>query len=151
MERSNGNARALVEAALDARVVGGALNAGRVALGATALAAPGLARRLLVRPEDRRPVIDMFTRLVGVRDVALGVATVGSLRDPARARRLLWLGVLCDLSDAAATIRQRDVPRAARYLTTAVALAGVAAGAHAAVHLPDLPDHGATPEASAVV
>lgn len=135
MERSN--PRALVETALDARVVGVALNAGRVALGVTALAAPGLASRLLVRPEDRRPVLRMFTRLVGVRDLALGVATVEAVRDPARARRLLWLGVLCDLSDAAATIRQRDVPRTARYLTTAVALAGVAAGAHAAVHLRD--------------
>jgi hypothetical protein len=125
----------LVRSALDPRVVAGGLNAGRVALGVTALAAPGLAARLLVRPEDRRPVLRMFTRLVGVRDLALGVATLAAGRDRAQARRLLWLGVACDLSDAAATIRQGDVPRTARYLTTAVALAGVAAGAHAATRL----------------
>lgn len=126
--------------ALDARVVGAALNAGRVVLGITALAAPDLAARLLVHPDDRRPVLRMFTRLVGVRDLALGVATLDALRrDPSGARKLLWLGALCDLSDAAATARERDVPRPARYLATLVALAGTAAGAHAATHLPHQP------------
>jgi hypothetical protein len=126
----------LVALATDGPLVAGGLNAGRVALGVTALAAPNLAG-LLVHRQDRRPVLRMFTRLVGVRDLALGVATIDALRHPgsSQLRKLLWLGVVCDLSDAWATIRQRDIPRTARYLTTAVALAGAAAGTVAAVQV----------------
>jgi hypothetical protein len=127
-----------------ARLLAYAICGGRIALGVTALIAPSLASRLLAEPDDRRPVLRMFTRLVGIRDLALGLATIDALRraDPStssddadRARRLLWLGVACDLSDGAATIRQSGVPPWSRRLVTAVAWAGAAAGAWPASRL----------------
>jgi hypothetical protein len=121
-----------------ARLLAYAIAGGRIALGVTAMAAPGLASHLLAEPSERRPVLRMFTRLVGIRDLALGVATIDALRQPDqgdRTRRLLWLGVVCDLSDGAATIRQSGVPPRSRRLVTAVAWLGAAAGTWPALRL----------------
>jgi hypothetical protein len=110
-----------------------ALALGRVVLGSAALLAPGLLVRLLLPtdPQARGSAPRMFTRMVGVRDLALGLATIEALRRPetARAGRLLSLGAACDAVDGLATLGARAVPSRIRRSVAAGALLSAAIGA----------------------
>jgi hypothetical protein len=105
-----------------------ALSLGRIGLGATAWAAPGLAGTAMML--DRSDAQAAFLlRLFGARDVALGVAT---LVVPAEARpALLGIGLVVDASDAAAALlgarggALRPLPA---VLVAGTASAAVAAG-----------------------
>lgn len=109
-----------------------ALAAGRVALGTTALTLPGvLVTVLFGRGEDEpgRRALRMFTRMLGVRDLALGVATLAALDHPRARRRLVGLGAAADAVDALVTIRQPAIGHRTRRLVAAGALLAAAAGA----------------------
>lgn len=113
-------------------LVVGAVAAGRVALGVTALAVPDLLLTGLLGPDQggrRRPALRMFARMLGVRDLALGMATLASLDDPPTRRRLVALSAAADAVDGLVTIRQTAVGRRTRRLVAASAFVAAAAGA----------------------
>jgi hypothetical protein len=105
---------------------------GRIAIGAGALLAPGLAGRLFGLKADGNPEAQYLGRLFGVRDVALGVGLLKARRKD----RALWLqaGIACDAADTvAALIALRDgaaplpVGASLPLVAAAVAAGGVAA------------------------
>ncbi len=116
-----------------------ALNAGRIAYGAAAVVAPGpVARGWIGRSSDDAAVAPMI-RAFGIRDVALGAATIGTLKatGPAGmgAKVLLGLGVMVDVVDALSGLASRnDIPKPAVIYAVAggAAIAGAVALATAA-------------------
>jgi hypothetical protein len=120
-------------------VVGRAIAAGRVALGVGALTLPRLATRMLLgRGHGARPVDRMFTRMLGVRDLALGAATLAALQRgrPGAVRRMVLLGAAVDAVDGLVTLRQPAIGRAKRWAIGTGALLAAAGGVWQADQLP---------------
>jgi hypothetical protein len=101
------------------------LSLGRISLGATAVANPGLAARIFQLDPVGNPQLPYVTRLFGIREIALGAAT---LMSRGRARKgMIGLGVLVDAADGATgylAMRDGTVSR-----KTAMTLLGPAVGA----------------------
>jgi hypothetical protein len=103
-----------------------ALARGRIALGAVALAAPGLAGRAMFGSEGSRPGTRLLARMVGGRDLALGLGVVIALDRGAPVRGWLEASALADGVDLAGCLLARDEIPPATFVST-VALAGGAA------------------------
>ncbi len=103
-----------------------ALARGRIAIGAAALAAPGMAGRFMFGPDGSRPATRMLARMTGGRDLVLGLGVVIALDRGAPVRGWLEAGAVADTVDLVACVLARDeMPRSA-YINT-MALAGGAA------------------------
>lgn len=107
-----------------------ALAALRLAIGAGAFGAPGLAGRLFGLDVPGNPQAPYLARLFGARDVGLAVGTLASAGD---ARRT-WLavGIACDAADFLAALlagRDGSLSRVSATLCAAPALAAVGLGA----------------------
>lgn len=103
---------------------------GRVALGLTALGTPGLTGRVLVGSDGRRPSVRLYTRTLGVRDVAVGAGALASMRVGDPVSRWLLAGALCDAVDTLAIGQAGDaVPAPTRIGVMALAAGGAVAGA----------------------
>lgn len=103
---------------------------GRIAIGSVAVARPETAVRFLKLDAGGTGAPVYLTRLAGVRDLALGVATLLAPRGARKA--LLGLGMAVDGSDAYAgyeAYRNGTVPQSTALLLTAPAVAAVLAGA----------------------
>jgi hypothetical protein len=104
----------------------------RIAIGASAWAAPNLAGKAFGLDPDGNPQASYLARLFGVRDIALGagaIQTTGAAR-----KQWLKLGMACDVADAAAAYlatRNGTLPKFAGVLvgTTALVAAGLTAQA----------------------
>jgi hypothetical protein len=111
---------------MEPRDVAVALARGRIAFGAAALSAPGLVSRVMFGPDGSRPGTRLLARMVGGRDVALGLGVVIALDRGAPVRG--WLEA-CSLADGVdlvgCLIARNEIPRAT-FVST-VALAGGAA------------------------
>lgn len=108
--------------------LGTALNAGRILYGIAAVVAPTSAARGWIGRAAAQPDVHPMTRAFGIRDVALGAATIGALKaagpSGTGARMLLALGVMVDATDAVSGRLSKDaVPKPA----TIYAVAGGAA------------------------
>lgn len=111
---------------MEPRDLATAMARGRMAIGAAALAAPGLAGRVMFGRNGSGPGTKAFARMIGGRDVVLGLGVVIALDRGAPVRGWLEAGAVADTVDLAASVLARDdMPRSA-YLNT-VALAGGAA------------------------
>jgi hypothetical protein len=106
------------------------LAAGRAALGAVVLAAPEqVTSRWLGEENSKLPVVADLARSLGVRDLALGIATLKTLDDPAIGPLVQAACAVADAVDAIATVLARDaLPRKGVYGTVAVAGAAAVAG-----------------------
>lgn len=92
--------------------------AGRIAIGAAALFAPGPTSRLLGFPQAQdSPSARLMGRLFGVRDVALGVLVWRVREDRALSRFVFKLNACVDAGDIAAAavpvVRRGGIDRAA--------------------------------------
>ena len=108
--------------------LGTALNVGRIAYGIAAVVAPTAAAKGWIGKAAAQPAVHPMTRAFGIRDVALGAATIGALRTAGPSgmgtRILLGLGVMVDATDAVSGRLSRDaVPNP----STIYAVAGGAA------------------------
>jgi hypothetical protein len=112
-----------------------AVAAGRVALGATALAWPSVPARPWVGAAADDLTARVFGRALGARDLALGLGALAALQGPqaaaGSARAWFAAGALSDALDVAASLASwRELPRVTRWLVVAsaggAALAGVA-------------------------
>jgi hypothetical protein len=124
-----------------------AVAAGRVVLGATALAWPSVPARPWVGGAADDVAARVFGRALGARDLALGLGALVALQGPAAdagpARAWLAAGALSDALDVVASLLAwQELPRFTRWLVAAsaggAALAG-AAGALAAGHVEQEP------------
>lgn len=111
-----------------------ALQAGRIGIGLAAVVAPSFVGRQWIGRAGAQPDTEVMTRAFGIRDVALGAATLGAMRsagtDGVGFRVLTGLGVLVDVVDAASAAAARDhIPGAGQTM----AIAGSAALTGAAV------------------
>jgi hypothetical protein len=75
------------------------LSLARIVIGTAAYAAPELSLKAMMLDHTHRET-PIFVRLFGVRDIAIGVATL--LAAPQHTRALLGLGMLVDAGDAGA-------------------------------------------------
>ena len=105
------------------------LAAGRAALGAAVLVAPEqVTSRWLGEESSKLPVVVDLARSLGVRDLALGIATLKTLDDPAGPLVQAACAV-ADSVDVLATVLARDaLPRKGVYATVVVAGAAAVAG-----------------------
>lgn len=99
-----------------ASTLGTALNVGRIAFGVAAVVAPTKAAEGWIGRVAARRSVHPMTRAFGIRDVALGAATIGALKtagpNGVGARILLGLGVMVDAVDVVSTrLSKDDVPK----------------------------------------
>jgi hypothetical protein len=107
------------------------LSVARIAMGATSWAAPALSLRLFML-DNGAPQSPYLLRLFGVRDIALGVATLTA--SGAAQTNLLRIGLAVDAADAAAGLLAASsggVSKPRGVLLAAAAVSGVAIGAMA--------------------
>jgi Domain of unknown function (DUF4267) len=101
------------------------LSLGRVAVGAAAVANPEFAARVFQLDPVSNPQLPYVTRLFGIREAALGVAT---LMSRGRAQKgMIGLGILVDAADGATGYLAMQDGTVSRK--TAMALIGPAVGA----------------------
>jgi hypothetical protein len=111
---------------MEPRDIAIAIARGRIAIGATALVAPGLLARLMLGRDGSRPGTRLFSRMLGGRDVALGLGVVIALDRGGPVRGWLEAAALADAVDLAACLVARDAMPHSAFVNTA-ALAGGAA------------------------
>jgi hypothetical protein len=111
---------------MEARDMAIALARGRIAIGAVALIAPGLASRLTFGRDGSRPGTRLFARMLGGRDVALGLGVVIALDRGAPVRGWLEAGALADGVDFVGGVLARDEIPSTTF-ASAIVLAGGAA------------------------
>jgi hypothetical protein len=124
---------------------------GRIALGAGALLAPGIAGRAWIGRDADRAAVKVLARGLGARDVALGLGVVIALDRGAPVRGWLEGSALADAGDFLATlVAGRALPPTSRggVLAIAAASAGVATWLSRAVDSPPPGLAGQTPESA---
>ena len=112
-----------------------AVAAGRVAVGAALLLAPGLAGRAWIGDDAQRPAVHAIVRALGIRDLILGALTLHVANRPGVGARTVATCALVDAVDFGATLAAREhIPTSAATGTMAVAGgAALAGGALAAL------------------
>ena len=111
---------------MEPRGLATALARGRIAIGAAALAAPGVAGRVMLGREGSRPGVKALARMLGGRDLVLGLGVIIALDRGAPVRGWLEACAVADTVDlVACTVAREEIPRVT-YVNTVV-LAGVAA------------------------
>jgi len=101
------------------------LSLGRISVGAAAVANPAFAARLFQLDPVENPQLPYVTRLFGIREVALGAAT---LMSRGRAQKgMIGLGILVDAADGATGYLAMQDGTVSRK--TAMTLLGPAVGA----------------------
>jgi hypothetical protein len=132
------NRRAAAATALSlSRHAATAVAAGRVALGAAALARPSVPARPWVGASADELGARVFGRALGARDLALGLGALAALRTgPAAAAAWFAAGALSDALDTAVTAAAWPrLPRVTRWLIAASAGSAAVAGAAGALAL----------------
>jgi len=84
------------------------LTGARAAIGLASLAAPGLVARAMTRGERRGGGTSLFARMVGARDLGLGLGALIALDRGAPVRGWLEVSALVDGVDVAACLLARD-------------------------------------------
>jgi hypothetical protein len=133
-----GRAR-LTAAAIPGLVRRGALAvaAGRVAIGATALAWPAAPSRPWVGAAADDLAARVFARALGARDLALGLGALAALQGgDGSASAWVAAGALSDTLDVVASLASwRELPRIGRWLVAGSAAASALTGAAGALAL----------------
>jgi hypothetical protein len=93
---------------MEARDLAVSLASGRVAIGLASLLAPGLVARTMTGSERARGATSLFARMVGVRDLGLGLGALIALDRGAPVRGWLEASTLVDGVDVAACLLARD-------------------------------------------
>jgi hypothetical protein len=108
---------------LDRRRIAIVVARGRVVIGLAALVAPGLTVKALMGDAD--PATRTLARMLGVRDLALGLGAITSVRERTQDAEWVSMGALADGVDALAGLFTRGLPARARLMGVAAAGAAV--------------------------
>jgi hypothetical protein len=116
---------------MDSVSIARAAAAGRIAIGAALVAAPGPAAKRWLGDVSERPEAQVAIAGLGARDLALGLGTLWSLGGAKRGARGWLIGSgAADTADLLAVMRGRSGLSTASVLATA-AIAGGSAALHA--------------------
>jgi hypothetical protein len=118
---------------IDARAAAKAVALGRIGLGVSYLAAPGLALRLwpgrTSSSDADSALLKLMARSTGGRDIGLGVGALLAMSHDAPVRGWLEAGMLADAVDAVAiALAFRHLPRAKAVLMLGAALGTAVVG-----------------------
>jgi peptide-methionine (R)-S-oxide reductase len=109
---------------IDTRTLALLLARGRVVVGVIATALPGVAAG--TAPGERSPGNRAFARMLGARDVALGLGAITSLKERTQDAEWVGMGGVVDLVDGTALLLTRGLPARARLVGLIAFGAGVA-------------------------
>ena len=123
----------------------------RIAIGAAAVLVPGLAARVMSGGRDAKGIGPLFARMLGGRDVALGLGTVIALDRGKPVRGWLEGAALADTVDCIACVLARDsMPPSAFKASLGLGASAALAGLFLSRRLdPAPPAHPGQPEAVA--
>ena len=119
---------------MEARDLALGLSGGRIAVGVVSLLAPGLVVRAMVGPERHSSGMRLLLRVVGVRDLVLGIGVLVALDRDAPVRVWLQVSAVVDGLDAAGSLLARHhlrptvFPAAVGAATAGALLSGWLAG-----------------------
>jgi hypothetical protein len=119
---------------MEARDLAVGLAGGRIAIGVVSLLAPGLVGRAMLRDDGDSGGTRLFLRLVGARDLALGVGVLVALDRNGPVRGWLRASAVVDGLDAAGSLlarhqlRRTVFPAAAAGATGGALVSGWLAG-----------------------
>jgi peptide-methionine (R)-S-oxide reductase len=100
---------------------------GRIGLGLAAIAVPGHAARAISGRPEGAGVEPLFARMLGARDLALGLGTAVALGRGAPVRGWLEVSALVDAADCASALLARKHMRPQAWAGTVVLASGSAA------------------------
>jgi hypothetical protein len=123
---------------MEGRELAVSLAGGRIAIGVVALLAPGFVGRAMIRRDGSEGGTRLFARMVGARDLGLGLGLLIALNRDAPVRGWLEASAVVDGIDATACLLARNHIRP-RVLPGALGLA--AAGALLSARLAAQLDH----------
>ena len=112
---------------MQARDLAVGLSAGRIAIGVVSLLAPGLVGRAMMGPVGDSGATRVALRVVGARDVALGIGVLAALDRGTPVRGWLRASAVADGLDAVGSLLAR------RHLRPAVSPASAAAATSGAL------------------
>jgi hypothetical protein len=121
---------------MEARDLAISLAGGRIAIGVASLLAPGLVGRAMMGPEADSGGTRLLLRVVGARDLALGIGVLAALDRNAPVRGWLRASAVVDGLDAAGSLLARHhlrptvFPAAAGAATAGALLSAWLAGQH---------------------
>src|SRR5918998_4319250 len=92
---------------MEARDLAVGLAGGRIAIGVVSLVAPGLVGRAMLGPDGDSDGTRLFLRVVGARDLALGIGVLAALDRNAPVRGWLRAAAVVDGLDAAGSLLAR--------------------------------------------
>jgi hypothetical protein len=116
------------------------LNAGRIAVGASMIAAPQIVAGSWLGGDGRRPAVGVLGRAFGARDLVVGAGTLGAMRSGRGLRTWVLAGLVADATDLGATVAGRDhLPRSAVPLLAVLAGGALVVGAVALASGDDSP------------
>jgi hypothetical protein len=121
---------------MDNRQVALVLGRARAVVGIAALALPGLLNRVMLGAGAATPHARALTRMLGIRDLALGVGALTSVKEATQAPEWVSMGAAADGVDALVFALLRDGPRRAK-LVALVAGASAVVGMKVARDLAD--------------
>src|SRR3954470_22743484 len=119
---------------MEARDLAVGLAGGRIAIGVVSLLAPGLVGRAMIGPEGDSGGTRLFLRVVGARDLALGIGVLAALDRNAPVHGWLRASAVADGLDAAGSLLARHhlrptvVPAAVAAASAGALLSGRLAG-----------------------
>ncbi len=108
---------------LEPRQIAIVVSRGRCVIGLLCIVAPSLVARIVFGRSD--PVVRAATRVLGIRDLALGVGALTALKEREHDAEWLSMGAACDGFDAVVFCASPGLPLRARFI-------GLGAGATAA-------------------
>jgi hypothetical protein len=119
---------------MEARDLAVGLAGGRIAIGVLSLLVPGVVGRAMMGPDGDSGGMRLFLRVVGVRDLALGLGVLAALDRNAPVQSWLRASAVVDGLDAAGSLLARHhlrptvFPAAAGAATAGALLSGWLAG-----------------------
>jgi hypothetical protein len=105
------------------------LSLGRIVIGVSSIASPSLTAKMFGLSPANNPQMGYFTRMFGVREIALGGLTLLSQGDARR--RMVLAGLAVDGGDAVTgviALARKEVPPLTGGMLIAVALGAVGSG-----------------------
>ena len=101
----------------DHRRVALVLARGRAVNGLVMLALPGVVGWILFGPEGRKPTTRALLRLVGVRDLVLGVGAITTLKERTMDAEWVGMGAVADVVDGFVSLATPGLARRSRLLS----------------------------------
>ncbi len=126
---------------LDRRQIALVASRGRCVVGLLCIFWPSLVARVWMGRSE--PAVNAMTRVVGIRDLALGIGALTAIKEQHQDAEWLSMGAVCDGFDAVVSLATPGLPKRARLI-------GLFAGAMAAATMKlsrDFADERQTPPA----